>query len=231
MDIGVIGAGLSGLAAAKILSEGGHSVRVYERQQSVGGRLASMKVGSNNDILVDHREPCFAAQDPKFKKFVDELSEKGLLKVWDDHFPFYNGEEMETRYPAREDTDYYYAPAGMDQIGKYMSRWVDVASNERVGGFTFIGRDRHIKKPWMLNLTSADVYEVDAVIVATPAPQAYGLINSAQDETDVKKLITELEYIEYNSCFSMIMTYEGAKQPDWKAIECTSAEVDWIINE
>lgn len=231
MDIGVIGAGLSGLVAAKMLSEGGHSVRVYERQQSVGGRLASMKVGENNDILVDHREPCFAAHDPKFKKFVDELSEKGLLKVWDDHFPFFNGEEMETRYPAREDTDYYYAPAGMDQIGKYMSRWVDVASNERVGGFTFIGRDRHIKKPWMLNLTSADVYEVDAVIVATPAPQAYGLINSAQDETDVKKLITELEYIEYNSCFSIILTYKGAKQPDWKAIECTSAEVDWIINE
>lgn len=231
MDIGIIGAGLSGLVAAKMLSEGGHSVRVYEREESVGGRLASMKAGSNSDLIVDHRESCFAAHDPEFKKFVDELTDKDILGIWDDHFPFYNGEEFEGRYPAREDEDYYYATAGMNQIGKYLSRWVDVAENERVGGFTFIGRDRHIKKPWMLNLTSSDVYELDAVIVATPAPQAYGLINSSQDETDIKKLITDLEYIKYNSCFSMVLVYEGAKQPDWKAIECTSAEVDWIINE
>ncbi len=231
MDIGVIGAGLSGLVAAKILSDGGHTVKVYERAQSAGGRLASMKAGRDNDIIVDQREAAFPARGSLFSEFVDELTEKEILRVWEGQIPLYNGQKLKKGHVDGDEDTLYCAPGGIARIGSYLSRWVDVEINERVGGFTCLGTERQIKKPWMLNLTSFNVFEVDAVIVATPAPQAYGLIGNSQDERLVRELIPQLDKIRYESCFSLVTVFDDVPVPDWKAVECVSCEVDQIINE
>ena len=46
MRIAVVGAGISGLTCAFRLEQRGHSVRVFEAESDVGGRMATTHVGS-----------------------------------------------------------------------------------------------------------------------------------------------------------------------------------------
>lgn len=231
MVIGIIGAGLPGLVAGRMLAQGGHEVLLFEKEQEGGGRLATFEGGTEGNILFDYCNFCISANDPIFKQFVDELVHNKLLKPWAQRFPFFDGEETQSRYPGKEDVDYYAAPGGMNQIISYLARSVDIEYNKQVNGFTYIGKDRHKKKAWMINTTSFTPYEVDAIIVSTPAVQAYGLINMAQDETDILGLVRDLDNIVYDNSFSLMATFKNHGPLEWQAIQFDSMNIDWMVNE
>lgn len=231
MVIGIIGAGISGLIAGKILSQGGHDVTVFEKSNALEGKLATRQFGEKVKNTVDVHTSSIDAQDPVFKEFIQELTDKKILKVWSHSFLFHDGEKVYKNYPGHEKSDYYVAPDGLNKVGEYLTRWVTTEYNEKVGGFTFIGNKRHQKKAWMLNLTNFNIYEMDALIVATPAIQAYGLIETSQDETAIRKLIIDLERVTYDHTISLSLGYGDKKIPDWKAIRCKDENIKWIINE
>ncbi|MCA9853109.1 MAG: FAD-dependent oxidoreductase, partial [Dehalococcoidia bacterium] len=45
MNVGVVGAGVLGLAAARILQDLGHSVTIFEGRDEVGGQVVTFPVG------------------------------------------------------------------------------------------------------------------------------------------------------------------------------------------
>lgn len=51
-DVVIIGAGLSGLTAARLLSKAGKKILVLEAQDRVGGRTWSQQIGQNDFIDV-----------------------------------------------------------------------------------------------------------------------------------------------------------------------------------
>ncbi|MSO32728.1 MAG: FAD-dependent oxidoreductase, partial [Ilumatobacteraceae bacterium] len=55
----VVGAGIAGLTAARALSHAGHSVIVLDKGRSVGGRMATRRIG---DATVDHGAQFFTVR-------------------------------------------------------------------------------------------------------------------------------------------------------------------------
>ncbi len=47
MNVGIVGAGVLGLSAAKVLQEQGHSVTIFESRPDVGGQVVTFEVGGN----------------------------------------------------------------------------------------------------------------------------------------------------------------------------------------
>ena len=45
MNVGIVGAGVAGLAAAKVLSDRGHQVTIFEGRHEVGGQVVTFPVG------------------------------------------------------------------------------------------------------------------------------------------------------------------------------------------
>jgi predicted NAD/FAD-dependent oxidoreductase len=45
MKVGIVGAGMAGLSAARKLASAGVSVKVFEKSHVLGGRVATRKVG------------------------------------------------------------------------------------------------------------------------------------------------------------------------------------------
>lgn len=86
----VIGAGIAGLLAARALQAAGARVTVMEKNRSLGGRLATKRVG---DAVFDHGAQYFTAQDPLFVDLVAGWEKAGLVMPWPD------GERM--RYVGR----------------------------------------------------------------------------------------------------------------------------------
>lgn len=232
MKIGIIGSGLAGLAAGRELVKAGHEVTVIEKTGMPGGRLTSAKGGEGGDILFDYGTSWFTAETPEFRNFVAELLDQGLIKVWDrGEFWHYDGEQLLKMNPNSTRQVKYIAPGGMGSIARYLSRWLDIRTEEKAGGLTYLGANRGRKRAWMVNLTTFNTMEADAIVVAAPAPQAYGVLLTTQDETPVLKLIREIDEVYYNHSYALMATYGSADQPEWHGISCNDSTLSFISNE
>ncbi len=227
MVIGIIGASISGLIAGKRLAEAGHDVTVIEKNRSLGGRLKTINMnGLNLDVGLTH----FDVNTNTFGSFVDEMESKGTVKKWTKEFGLYDGLEIYDIDPNSDARQYYAATDGLQSLTDQMSRWVDLKSREKAGGLTYIGPDRSKKRSWMINLTDVSVFECDAVIIATSAIDAYGVIQTAQNKTATRRIIRHIDEVQYDGCFSVAATYDH-EVPNWKGIECENSGVKWISNE
>ncbi|HKK44515.1 MAG TPA: FAD-dependent oxidoreductase [Balneolaceae bacterium] len=227
MVIGIIGASISGLIAGKRLAQAGHDVTVIEKSRSLGGRLATLQMdGMNLDYGLSH----FEVKTNTFQPFVDELMNEGDLKIWAEEFSLHDGENFYEVDPNAYPENHYMSPNGLQSVAKKLSRWVDVKSQEKAGGLTYIGPDRSKKRSWMINLTDISVFECDAVIIATPAVEAYGVLQTAQNRTATRRIIRDIDEITYDACFSLVATFDH-EVPDWKGINCEQSLVKWIGNE
>jgi len=231
MVIGIIGASISGLIAGKLLAQAGHEVTIYEKSEQFGGRLATRFFGENNEFSVDFGAPYLEVATPAFRELAVELTEKGLLQPWGGDFRFYDGERMLDQNPNGITNPVVTSRKGMSAIGTWLARWSDIRLNSKVGGITYIGKNRTKKRAWMINLTSREVIGADAIIIALPAPQAYGILGSTVDETNALKIVREIDEIAYQKTYSLAAGYGNREIPDWQGIACNRSPLEFISNE
>ena len=86
--IGIIGCGISGVAAAETLIRHGHSVHILDMGENPGGRLAVRDISGTGTAadgeVVDLGAAYFTASGPDFAARVDDWTERGLAKAWFD---------------------------------------------------------------------------------------------------------------------------------------------------
>lgn len=231
MIIGIIGAGIAGLIAGRELAKMGHEVIVIDKSRGFGGRLATRYVGEDRKIKLDHGAPCFSAKNESFLSFINELEDKDIVAPWTDALSYYTEGGFYLEHPGREKQTYYYAPKGMNTIGKYLSRWLDFRLNEKVSGITMVAPTNKHKRPWIINLESSKVIEVDAVIIATPSIQAAGVLQLSQDETPIRAVHAKVEAVEYDSCHTLMLGFGDREIPDWKGVLCQDEDIAFVSNE
>lgn len=230
MKIAIIGAGVAGLTAGRELVKGGHEVVVFEKSKGYGGRLSTRYAGKNHETKVDHGLPYIELSSEKFTPFVKELGEQGIIEPWIGPFTSYNSKDgiVKELKPSKKR---FIAPKGMNEVGRFLARHVDVRTETKVGGLTHIGQDRTKKKTWMLNFISSAVESADAVIIATPSKQAYAVLNTTIDEIATLKIVREIDEVEYNPSFSFMVGYGDIDAPDWAMLEAEHPVISSIINE
>lgn len=227
MVIGIIGTSIAGLIAGKRLAKAGHDVTVIEKERSLGGRLATVKL---DDINLDYGISHFTAETQTFQVFINELQQQGEITEWVNEFSLYDGMEFHHVDPNSDPQVTYVGVNGNQSIAKGLSRWVDIKSEEQAGGLTYIGPDRSKKRSWMINLTDISVFECDAVILATPAVEAYGIIQTVQNRTATRKIIRHIDEVRYDGSFSLACTFDH-EGPDWSGIEFENSNISFISNE
>ena len=86
MKFGIIGAGLSGIIAARELVRQGHAVELIEKSRSVGGRLATRRIG---DGRADHGAVYFTVRGEELEREVQSWMNANWVRVWyADPYPF-----------------------------------------------------------------------------------------------------------------------------------------------
>jgi predicted NAD/FAD-dependent oxidoreductase len=227
MKIGVIGASLAGLVAGDKLARAGHDVTVIEKDRALGGLLAGHRLGGT---VFDYGRPFLEAKNDTFKQFIKALVDKNILHLWTNEVEYYDASNRHKINRSTREVEYYAAEKGMGAVAEYLKRWVDIKSEEQAGGLTHIGANRGRKRSWMINLTDISVFECDAVILAVPAPQAYGVLQTTKDETAALRIIRDIDDIHYQPRYALLASYDR-QAPSWKAITCENGALSWIGNE
>ncbi len=229
MKIAVIGAGVAGLTAARVLAEARHEVVVFEKSRGYGGRLATRYAGENDNTKIDHGLPYIEVSSQKIEPLVKELVDKGVLEPWKGPFVHLNDQGEESTFKPKKKR--YIAPKGMNQVGKVLARMVDVRTETKVSGLTHIGEDRSKKRSWMLNFPTGATENFDAVIIATPSKQAYAILNMTIDEVATLKLLRDVDAVEYDPSFSLMAGFGSAEVPEWAMMTCDHPVIESITNE
>src|ERR671938_147655 len=75
----VVGAGPSGLVAARTLEDAGVRATVLEKEEKVGGRMRTDRL---EDGVFDHGAQFFTVRDDRFEALVESWVTAGVAEVW-----------------------------------------------------------------------------------------------------------------------------------------------------
>lgn len=81
--VAVVGAGISGLACARVLLDAGIAVAVFDRGRGIGGRMSSVV---DHGRAIDMGASYFTVKDPDFAALVARWEAAGLARPWTDTF-------------------------------------------------------------------------------------------------------------------------------------------------
>ena len=153
----VVGAGLSGLVAARELVAAGADVTVVDKGRSVGGRLATRRI---EGARLDHGAQFFTVRTPAFQRRVDDWIDRGLVHVWTNGF---TGDDGHPRYVAT---------SGMNSLAKDLADGLHVETATMVFGLRPSDGDHR----WDVVIDDGTVRQADAVIFTAPLPQTFSLL-------------------------------------------------------
>jgi hypothetical protein len=147
--VAIIGAGMAGLAAARVLRDAGAVCTVFDKSRGLGGRMATRRTG---EFAFDHGAQYFTARGPRFRALVDEWRAAGHAANWH--------EEAIVGAP------------GMTAPARAMAAGLETVMGCEVKSL------RRDAQGWSLHAEDATHEGFAAVVVATPAPQTIPLLES-----------------------------------------------------
>ncbi len=158
MKVAVVGAGIAGLAAARVLTDAGCTVTVFEKSRGVGGRMSTRREA---DRRFNHGAQYFTVSDERFGRAVANWSRAGVVRPW-------RGRIVQLRDGVAadlpNDRSRFVGNPGMSAVCGYLARDIDVRTQTRIG-----------------NLDELEGF--DARVVAIPAEQARELTPLPDAET------------------------------------------------
>ena len=159
MRVAVVGAGVSGLVAARQLADE-HDVVVFDKGRSVGGRLATRRIGA---ARLDHGAQFFTSRGDGFQRQVDDWVARDVARIWCHGF---DGDG--DGYPR------YCGTTGMNALAKDLASGLDCHTSRLV----FACRPTEVG--WDVVIDDGVVHEADALVLTCPIPQSWALLVQAQ---------------------------------------------------
>ncbi len=210
-SVGIVGAGLAGLVAARRLAQAGQSVVVIERGRSVGGRLATRTIGR---AVFDHGAQFFTVRSDTFKAEVDRWLAAGVVAEWCRGFDEIDG------YPR------YRGEGGMAALARHLGDEARAAGANIVTGVTTTAA---IPGPDGWTLThdhwQREPDDVSAAILTAPAPEAVRLLAAGGLTAP-----TGIAEVHYHRVLALLVTLKaGATAPSLPACGATQQpKGDWF---
>lgn len=214
----IIGAGMAGLTAARILQSHGLNVAVFDKGRGVGGRLATR--WSENEMgeraFYDHGAQFFTVRDAAFQTQVGDWLARGLVKEWARGFADASGQPQPDGHPR------YCAVNGMNSLARNLAQSLPVTTNAQVVSVS------PFENGWRVTLASGVNHTAASLLLTPPVEQSLALLDAGAtklaDETRAA-----LERISYDPCFAVLVELEApSRLPEPGAVQLRGEPLAWI---
>ena len=209
----VVGAGISGLLAARELNDAGWRVTVLDKGRGVGGRMATRRIAA---ARFDHGAQFFTVRDERFEGLVDDWLARGAAAEWTRGFADAEGNASPDGHPR------YRGSEGMTSIPKHLAAGLDVRTGERV-----VRVDRE-EDGWTVACESGLSVSGGALLLTAPVPQSLALAESGNYGLP-RGMRGELEGISYDPCLAVMALLDGQSPvPEPGGVQIKDEPLDWI---
>jgi renalase len=163
MKAAIIGAGLTGLTAARELHEAGVEVHLFEKSRGLGGRMSTKR---RPWAWLDLGAQYFTARDPHFVQQVEQWIDQGAAKQWHPNlYAYQNGSLVR----SEDDTKRYVGTPKMNAVVHAIGESLDVQLHKS----TRIERvEVENENPVLWDTDGQSYGPFDHVIATVPSPQA-----------------------------------------------------------
>lgn len=197
----IIGAGIAGLSAAKVLVEKGHDVTILDKGRGVGGRMSTRTI---ENAKADHGAQYFSVKSAEFQALISSLQTENIAKEW---------------HLAQRQNVRYIGAKGMNTIPKKMATDLTIRLNEKV----VLIAEKQIKTE------SGNTYDFDKLIITIPIPQVIDLFETSEISFSEKDK-TVIDSIEYDPCVAVMAVLKQATEIPSGGIILENQSVSWIAD-
>ncbi|MFT4623307.1 MAG: photolyase PhrII [Myxococcota bacterium] len=209
----VIGAGISGAACARALTEHGYPVVVVDKARGPGGRMATRRSESGP---FDHGAQYVTARDPAFHHRMEAWAAQGVVAPWPARFVTVDGGEV---VPNAPDTPRWVGTPSMSAVVKHLLTEVDVRTGVRVAQLWH-------DAGWHVRAEAAELGPFDAVVVSVPAPQAVALLDAAPE------LRAVAARVGVAPCHAVMVTLDAPAPVGWDAAKVRGdGPLAWVARD
>ena len=180
MRIGIVGAGMAGLACAEELTRLGHHVQLFDKGRGPGGRMSTRRISTSaGEAYFDHGAQYFTVREEAFQRQVVAWISEGAAALW-----------------PSADSDAYVGVPAMNAPVRLM------ANSQSVAWGTLVKRIEEFGRGWRLVLDRGEATDVDIAVVATPAEQASDLLSSVASDLAARARVAASE-----PCWTLMLAF------------------------
>jgi predicted NAD/FAD-dependent oxidoreductase len=204
MRVGVVGAGIAGLACADGLVRCGHEVVLFDKGRGPGGRMSTRRIETACGLAsFDHGAQYFTVRDNGFRAQVDAWTAAGVVAPW----------------PAAGSGAYVGVP-GMNAPVR------DLSSRHRVHWSTRVTSIERRGAGWRLGVEDGQSHEVELLVVAIPAEQAAALLVDVAPDLASRAAAAISE-----PCWTVMAAFSepvGVSRDCWAAADLGEGALGWV---
>jgi renalase len=204
--VAVIGAGVAGLACARVLRRAGCYVEVFEQDRIIGGRMATTRLGL---VPFDHGAQYITARSDLFNAYLGELTNSAYAARW-------NPKNAQGE-PASQLNTWYVGMPGMSSLVRPLTEGVRLHTGRRVHTLQRHDKSWHL---WFEDETSAGPFH--SVAIATPAAEALLLIGRHE------ALAKPVGRVRVSPCWAVMARLEERVFPVQDVFSDMSDIVRWV---
>jgi predicted NAD/FAD-dependent oxidoreductase len=210
----VVGAGISGLLAARRLVSEGRDVLVLEQNEACGGRMATERI---NGATTDTGAQFFTVRGKRFGGLVEGWMASGVVEEWSRGFPDAGGNRRDS-HPR------YRCAGGMRALPEHLARGLDIKTGERVVRMNNSGDG------WEMVCSSGLRMESEAVVLSAPAPLSAELAQSGNFRIP-QEVWERLTQVSYSPCLALLALLDGPPGlPEPGAVQVGDDNLNWICD-
>ncbi len=190
-NILIIGAGVAGLSAARVLQDQGRKVRVIDKGRGLGGRVATRRLGDTHQIRGrwDHGAQFATFRDPEIISQLKEWDCWDLMKPW---IPGHQNPNLFRQRPLE----------GMNAFAKALAAGVEVHRSQQIENI------EQLSGGWKLTTTTGQNFEAAHLIATMPLPQFRELAKNSSLRLFPAE-IEKIQSVRYHRCLTLLAETDG----------------------